>query len=119
VNHKGWQYFNRQGLFVFDLILIVPDAGITEKDLDILEHCQRYKIPSILVRSKADQNITNAINDDNSEDDDDDEWEGEHKDSVVDAARQKYIQQTRKSYREALAQNPDMNPAKKVYIVSK
>lgn len=119
INHKGWQYFNRKGLFVFDLILVIPDAGLSEKDLDILEHCQRYKIPSLLVRSKADQHIRNSIEDEALSDVDEDDDVSDYEEHRIEKTREKYIRTTREAYRNTLSQRPDLNPAKKVYIVSK
>ncbi|KAH0604550.1 uncharacterized protein H6S33_006927 [Morchella sextelata] len=59
----GWQYFNQQCLFIFDLIIVVIGDRFTETDIQILKHCKRFKIPSILVRSKADQHISNMMAD--------------------------------------------------------
>jgi GTP-binding protein EngB required for normal cell division len=59
----GWQYFNQQCLFIFDLIIVVIGDRFTETDIQILKHCKRFKVPSILVRSKADQHISNMMAD--------------------------------------------------------
>ncbi|KAI5836878.1 P-loop containing nucleoside triphosphate hydrolase protein [Morchella snyderi] len=59
----GWQYFNQQCLFIFDLIIVVIGDRFTETDVQILKHCKRFRIPSILVRSKADQHISNMMAD--------------------------------------------------------
>ncbi|RPB06911.1 hypothetical protein P167DRAFT_579869 [Morchella conica CCBAS932] len=63
LNIPGWQYFNQQCLFIFDLIILVIGDRFTETDIQILKHCNRFKIPSILVRSKADQHISNMMAD--------------------------------------------------------
>lgn len=63
LNIPGWQYFNQQCLFVFDLIILVIGDRFTETDIQILKHCKLFKIPSILVRSKADQHISNMMAD--------------------------------------------------------
>jgi len=111
---KGWQYFNSQGLFVFDLILVVVDNRFSEQDLIILQHCERYKIPSFIVRSKANQHILNTMSQDY-------EWEGSDDErdfnEVYLKAREKVSSQTRANYRENLREG-DLNPDKPVYIVS-
>ena len=111
---KGWQYFNSQGLFVFDLIIVVVDNRFSEQDLIILQHCERYKIPSFIVRSKANQHILNTMSQDY-------EWEGSDDerdfDEIYLKAREDVISQTRASYRENLRAG-GLDPDKPVYIVS-
>ncbi|KAF8437337.1 interferon-inducible GTPase-domain-containing protein [Terfezia claveryi] len=111
---KGWQYFNSQGLFVFDLIIVVVDNRFSEQDLIILQHCERYKIPSFVVRSKANQHILNTMSQDY-------EWEGSDDERDFDAvyleAREKVVSQTRVNYRENLREG-GLDPRKPVYIIS-
>lgn len=112
---KSWQYFNSQGLFVFDLIIVVIDNRFTEQDLDILKHCERYKIPSFIVRSKADQHILNTMKEDPK-------WEGDPDDkqnfeAVYQKAREKVVNQTRTNYSEIL-KGGGLDPEKQVYIIS-
>ena len=111
---KGWQYFNSQGLFVFDLIIVVVDNRFSEQDLIILQHCERYKIPSFIVRSKADQHILNTMNQDYV-------WEGSDDErdfnEVYLKAREKVVSQTRANYRANLGEG-GLDPNKPVYIVS-
>ena len=111
---KGWQYFNSQGLFVFDLIIVVVDNRFSEQDLIILQHCERYKIPSFIVRSKANQHISNTMNQDYT-------WEGSEDErdfqEIYLNAREKVISQTRANYRENLREG-GLDPNKPVYIVS-
>ncbi|KAA8903840.1 interferon-inducible GTPase-domain-containing protein [Sphaerosporella brunnea] len=57
----GWQYFNQQGLYIFDFIILVYDMRFTQIDADILENCKRFKIPAFIVRAKADQHIHNMM----------------------------------------------------------
>lgn len=112
--NKGWQYFNSHGLFVFDLIIVVVDNRFSEQDLIILQHCERYKIPSFIVRSKANQHILNTMNQDY-------EWEGSDDErdfnEVYLEAREKVISQTRANYHQNL-QEGGLDPNKPVYIVS-
>ena len=58
-----WQYFNDQGLFVFDFIVMVYDVRFTKIDVSIIENCYPFNIPVFIVRSKADQHIDNMLKD--------------------------------------------------------
>jgi GTP-binding protein EngB required for normal cell division len=58
---SDWQYFNDQGLFVFDFIVMVYDVRFTKIDVGIMENCYRFNIPVFIVRSKADQHIDNMM----------------------------------------------------------
>ncbi|KAG2105047.1 uncharacterized protein F5147DRAFT_579531 [Suillus discolor] len=109
-----WQYFNAQGLYVFDCIIVLFDNRFTMTDIAILTNCKRFKIPTYIVRSKADQHIRNIMKD-MGYDSDDDESEDQKK-KLYQAARQQFIQQTRQSVRENL-ENANM-PDQRVYIVS-
>lgn len=73
LNQPGWQYFNNQGLFVFDCIIVLVGDRFTQTDLAILENCRRFQIPTYIVRSKADFHICNLMNDMGYDSDDDDE----------------------------------------------
>lgn len=70
LNVSDWQYFNDQGLFVFDFIVMVYDVRFTKIDVDIMENCYRFNIPVLVVRSKADQHINNMITNDEEDEDD-------------------------------------------------
>ena len=58
----GSDYFNAQGLFIFDFIIVVLGDGLRTQELDILASCKMYNIPSFSVRSKADIHIQNTEN---------------------------------------------------------
>jgi len=58
---SDWQYFNDQGLFAFDFIVMVYDVRFTKIDVSIIENCYRFNIPVFIVRSKADQHIDNMM----------------------------------------------------------
>lgn len=60
-NVSAWQYFINQGLFVFDVILIAIGDRFEETDIQLLKDCHRFKIPALIVRSKADMHIDNLI----------------------------------------------------------
>ncbi|KAG2141502.1 interferon-inducible GTPase-domain-containing protein [Suillus cothurnatus] len=109
-----WQYFNAQGLYVFDCIIVLFDNRFTMTDIAILTNCRRFKIPTYIVRSKADQHIRNIMKDMGYDSDDDES--GDQKKRLYQAARQQFIQQTRQSVKDNL-ENANM-PNQRVYIVS-
>ncbi|KAG2089045.1 uncharacterized protein F5147DRAFT_42811 [Suillus discolor] len=108
-----WQYFNAQGLYVFDGIIVLFDNRFTMTDIAILANCRRFKIPTYIVRSKADQHILNIMKDNGY--DSNDESEGKKK-KLYQAARQQFILQTRQSVKDNL-KNANMSD-QRVYIVS-
>jgi GTP-binding protein EngB required for normal cell division len=58
---KDWQYFNEQGLYVFDCIVVVFDSRFTMTDIAMLINCKRFGIPTYIVRSKSDIHIRNIM----------------------------------------------------------
>lgn len=113
----SWQYFNDQGLYIFDVIIIAIDIRFTEIDLALLSNCMRFGIPAFVVRSKADQNITNELrcDDDDGSGNDDNDDEDRRKELRM-KARNKYITNTRQEY-QSIFQEASL-PQQKVYIVS-
>ncbi|KAL4075615.1 interferon-inducible GTPase-domain-containing protein, partial [Scleroderma citrinum] len=45
-----WVYFNEQGFFIFDCIIILFGNGFTKTDIAIMTNCQRFQITVYLVR---------------------------------------------------------------------
>ncbi|THH19615.1 hypothetical protein EW146_g1578 [Bondarzewia mesenterica] len=108
-----WEYFNAQGLYVFDCIIVLFDNRFTATDVAILKNCARFNIPSYIVRSKSNQHILNIETDMGYEDEDDEE-----KRRVISAtARTNFITETRQSVERNLLEAK--LPQQKVYIVSK
>ncbi|KAG9317854.1 interferon-inducible GTPase-domain-containing protein [Chiua virens] len=107
-----WQYFNSQGLYVFDCIIVLFNTRFTMTDQAILTNCRRFQIPTFIVRSKADQHIRNLMQEMGYDSD----GELETKEGMYKAARDQFIAETHRSVRENLlqAQLPDQ----RVYIVS-
>ncbi|KAF8138957.1 P-loop containing nucleoside triphosphate hydrolase protein [Boletus edulis] len=107
-----WQYFNSQGLYVFDCVIVLFNNRFTMTDQAILTNCRRYRIPTFIVRSKADQHIRNLMKEMGYDSDD----EGQTKERMYRAAREQFIAETHRSVKENLqeAQLPDQ----RVYIVS-
>ena len=54
-------YFNNQGLFLFDFIVLVWDIRFTEHDAEVLQSCADLNVRVFVVRSKTDQHIDNAM----------------------------------------------------------
>ncbi|KAG1735720.1 interferon-inducible GTPase-domain-containing protein [Suillus paluster] len=107
-----WKYFNQQGLFVFDCILVVVNNRFTATDVAILTNARRFGIPAFIVRSKADQHIKNLMKDMGYDSDD----EGGNKASYFARARDQYVAETTRSIRTNLqeAKLPDQP----VYLVT-
>ncbi|KAI6103784.1 P-loop containing nucleoside triphosphate hydrolase protein [Pisolithus croceorrhizus] len=108
-----WLYFNNQGLFVFDCIIVLLDNRLTRIDIDILANCRRFQIPTYIVRSKADVLVRNILEDMES---DAGEGDDARHQSLYVQAREEFIAATRVTVQRALQ---DANlPDQKVYIVS-
>ncbi|KAF9222887.1 hypothetical protein BS17DRAFT_782759 [Gyrodon lividus] len=112
---RDWQYFNEQGLYVFDCIIVLYDNRFTMTDIAILMNCKRFSIPTYIVRSKADAHIRNIMRE-NGYDSDEDGGDRTRRKTLYDAARKQYITETRGSIKQNLE---DANlPDQRVYIVS-
>ncbi|KAL6298578.1 interferon-inducible GTPase-domain-containing protein [Sparassis latifolia] len=119
----GWQYFNAQGLYVYDCIIVLFDNRFTETDIALLQNCARFQIPSFIVSSKSENKISAIMNDmqhsNSDSDDDDDEWDTVQvsRDRIYQVAREKYIKETKHSVLRNLA---DAGlPEQRVYLVEK
>ncbi|KAI6120397.1 interferon-inducible GTPase-domain-containing protein, partial [Pisolithus croceorrhizus] len=110
-----WQYFNAQGLYVFDCIIVLFDNRFTMTDVAILSNCARFNIPAFIVRSKADQHIRNVMKE-MGYDSDDEDSDPESRDRLYQEARQHFIEETRENIKSNL-ENANL-PDRRVYIVS-
>ncbi|KAL4066451.1 interferon-inducible GTPase-domain-containing protein [Scleroderma yunnanense] len=121
LSQPDWLYFNNQGLFIFDCIIVLFDNRFTETDAAILTNCRRFRIPTYIVRSKADMHIDNMIKvdmcleDSDSDDDFDDLGKMKYPPSREDV-RDKFIAATRATVEHNLkvANLPDQ----RVYVIS-
>ncbi|KIK53866.1 hypothetical protein GYMLUDRAFT_924235 [Collybiopsis luxurians FD-317 M1] len=116
----SWNYFNDQGLFVFDAIIVAWDNRFSDVDIAVLENCVRMKIPAFIVRTKSDAHISN-IEDRMREVVEADPTltnkDRKAKYSVIPfSARAEYISETRQSV-ELCLHNANL-PSMKVYLVS-
>jgi chemotaxis protein histidine kinase CheA len=112
-----WEYFNAQGLYIFDGIIVLFDNRFTTIDVAILKHCARFKIPTYIVRSKSNQHIQNMVQDMYDSDSDDEVGNRDKSRDKFAMARDKYITETRRSVEVNL--DTAKLPQQRVYIVSK
>lgn len=104
-----WQYFNQQGMYIFDCVVVLMDNRFTETDIAILKNCALFQIPAYIVRSKSRQHIRNVVEDMFGEDrPTDDEFR---------KARKRYVEQTIQTVNDNLREAK--LPTKKVYMVDK
>lgn len=115
LRQPDWLYFNKQGLFVFDCIIVLFDNRFTQTDAAILANCQRFQIPTYIVRSKADVHIANVMRDVMGYESEDDEDRSQFK-QLYDAAQKQFTVDTRETVRRNLT-DADL-PEQRVYIVS-
>ncbi|KAI6114567.1 interferon-inducible GTPase-domain-containing protein [Pisolithus sp. B1] len=113
LQQPGWLYFNAQGLFVFDCVVVLFDNRFTEMDIAILMNCRRFQIPTYIVRSKADAHILNIMQEDGYDRDRDD---AAVRESLFPSARGRFIAETRATVRKNLKEAG--LPNQRVYIVS-
>lgn len=108
-NVSAWQYFINQGLFVFDVILIAIGDRFEETDVQLLRDCHRFKIPALIVRSKADMHIDNLIKEDGG-------WGESVKREIYQRCRDTFITESKQMVRDELvkAELDDQE----VYLVS-
>ena len=62
-NISGWLYFMDQGLYIFDILVILFSDRFTETVGTLLSNAHRCGIPAFLVRTKADQLASSLKND--------------------------------------------------------
>ncbi|KAI5994074.1 interferon-inducible GTPase-domain-containing protein [Pisolithus orientalis] len=113
LQQPDWLYFNTQGLFVFDCVVVLFDNRFTETDIAILTNCRRFQIPTYIVRSKADIHIRNIMHKDGYDSDRDDRAVRE---SLFPDARRRFITDTRASVKKNLKEGG--LPDQRVYMIS-
>jgi GTP-binding protein EngB required for normal cell division len=111
-NISDWQYFNDQGLFIFDLIILAVGDRLSTIDIWIIKNCRRFNVPCFIVRSKSDQHITNVARNELDYDSDEDQ---DHK-AIKEQARRTFIEQTRQSFASIIAK--ENLPSQRTYIIS-
>lgn len=113
LTQRGWQYFNSQGLFVFDCIIVLFDNRLTLTDLSILTNCRRFQIPAYIVRSKADVHIRNIMLDTGYDSECDDKTRCTE---LYKPSYDRHVAETREIVRQYLKE-ADL-PDQRVYVVS-
>jgi len=112
---RDWQYFNDQGLYVFDALIVLFGNRFTMTDIAILRNARLFHIPCYIVRSKADMHVRNVMKE-MGYDSDDDEQDERSREKLEAAARDHFVTATRKTVRENL-RAADL-PDQRVYILS-
>lgn len=110
-----WQYFNDQGLYVYDALIVLTDNRFTQTDIAILRNARLFHIPCYIVRSKADVHIRNVMLDAGYDSDDEDQ-DARSRKEMTDAAQMHYVSATEKSVKENL-RTANLGE-QRVYIVS-
>jgi GTP-binding protein EngB required for normal cell division len=112
---RDWQYFNDQGLYVFDALVVLIDNRFTMTDVAILSNAHLFGIPCYVVRSKADSHVRNLMREMGDESDDEEQDTRSHA-TLENAAREHFVSATRQNVRENL--RGAHLPEQRVYIVS-
>lgn len=112
LNVPDWVYFNEQGLYAFDCIIVLTDNRFMQTDEAILRNCARFNIPAYIVRSKSRQHIQNVLNDMPYDED-----EGVDDAVRMEKARRAYMRETRDSIARNLG-HANL-PHQRVYMVDK
>ncbi|PBL04159.1 P-loop containing nucleoside triphosphate hydrolase protein [Armillaria gallica] len=109
-----WTYFNDQGLYIFDAIIILFNDRFTATDIAILKNSERYNIPTYIVRSKSDVHIENIMKRKKR-------GAGARRDpaSILHEACKEYLTRTQESVRSNLMKNDPPIRSKKLYAVSR
>ncbi|KAF8418721.1 hypothetical protein EV426DRAFT_539342 [Tirmania nivea] len=120
-----WDYFNSEGMFAYDvIILVLNDSGVVDiTDISILQQARyrRHPIPVFLVRMKADIGVANRMCDlglesgrgENANEKDEGYWERWA------MAKDVYCETARGMVESTLAKYRGLDPEKKVYLVAK
>ncbi|PBK73326.1 P-loop containing nucleoside triphosphate hydrolase protein [Armillaria solidipes] len=114
INCPDWTYFNDQGLYIFDAIIVLLGDRFTDGDLAILKNCKRYSIPTYIVRSKSDRHIDELIKKKKRR-----AGLQSYHEEIVDAARQEYLDKTKKTVQDNLLKTDPPLPPQRVYAVSR
>ncbi|KAK0462469.1 interferon-inducible GTPase-domain-containing protein [Desarmillaria tabescens] len=109
-----WTYFNDQGLYIFDAIIILFNDCFTATDLAVLQNCARYMIPAYIVRTKSDVHVANLVSKKQRN-------AGRKADlsKITMEARKEYVATSQKTVNLNLAKNDPPLPLQKVYAVSR
>ncbi|KAF9059573.1 interferon-inducible GTPase-domain-containing protein, partial [Rhodocollybia butyracea] len=120
-------YFIKQGLYIFDAIIVLFDSRFVDTDISILKNCKKFNIPAFIVRSKSDEHMKaiademrEALEVEESEDEEDvrsNEREARRKRIDADA-KGWYISLTRQNVKENL-KKAGLDEEQRVYLISR
>ncbi|KAK0225332.1 interferon-inducible GTPase-domain-containing protein [Armillaria fumosa] len=113
INCPDWTYFNDQGLYIFDAIIVLVGDRFTDGDLAILKNCKRYSIPTYIVRSKSDRHIEELVKKKKRR------RGGRSDQEINDKARKEYLDKTQSTIEDNLIRADPPLPTQKVYAVSR
>ncbi|KAI6094189.1 P-loop containing nucleoside triphosphate hydrolase protein [Pisolithus sp. B1] len=113
LQQPDWLYFNTQGVFVFDCIIVLFNNCFMEMDTAILMNCMRLPISTCIVRSKGDVHILNIMQKDGYDNNHDDTTVCE---SLFPSAHSQFIMQMRVTIKKNLKEAG--LPDQRVYMVS-
>ncbi|KAK0505337.1 interferon-inducible GTPase-domain-containing protein [Armillaria luteobubalina] len=107
---SDWTYFNNQGLFIFDAIIVLFNDRFTATDAAILKNAERYNIPTYIVRSKSDIHVENIVKKTQR-------MPGARGDpaKVLDDARNEFMTKTKDSVRKNLMKNDPPLRSQRMY----
>ncbi|KAK0213342.1 interferon-inducible GTPase-domain-containing protein [Desarmillaria ectypa] len=111
---SDWTYFNDQGLYIFDAVIVLFNDRFTATDIAILKNCERYDIPTYIVRSKSDIHVENIVKK---------KRRGAggrtNPSKILDKACKEYLARTQESVRSNLMKNDPPIRSQKMYAVSR
>ncbi|PBK73319.1 hypothetical protein ARMSODRAFT_628234 [Armillaria solidipes] len=111
---SDWTYFNDQGLYIFDAVIVLFGDRFTATDVAILKNCERYNIPTYIVRSKSDIHIENITKTKRRA-----AGAKANPAKILDDARKEYLARTQESVRLNLMKNDPPIRSQKMYAVSR
>lgn len=111
-------YFNDHGLYIFDCIIILIRNRFCVSDLELIKHCNDWKIPFYIVRSKSDEDIRNEFErlkcshnthhkDSDFSEDEEEELDKKTKAKLMRQAREKYVTEVREDFKAKLQGIPN------------
>ncbi|KAK0462473.1 interferon-inducible GTPase-domain-containing protein [Desarmillaria tabescens] len=111
---SDWTYFNDQGLYIFDAIIVLFNDRFTATDVAILKNAGRYKIPTYIVRSKSDVHVNNLFKRKRRR-----AGAGSDPAKLLDEARKEFITKSQESVKLNLMRNDPPLQLQKMYAVSR
>ncbi|KAG7442630.1 uncharacterized protein BT62DRAFT_935933 [Guyanagaster necrorhizus] len=111
---SDWTYFNDQGLYIFDAIIVLFNDRFTATDVAILKNSERYNIPTYVVRSKSDVHVMNLLKRKRRR-----AGAGCDPGKLLDEARKEFVAKTQESVKLNLMGTDPPLRLKKVYAVSR